>query len=91
MIKSMTCMVMLFYKVVRLIMIERYTTVAEIAKKWGVKPRTVQIMCAEGRIVGVTKFGRAWAIPVDADKPKDNRIITGEYKDWRKIQKNSEE
>lgn len=72
-------------------MIEGYTTVAEIAKKWGVKPRTVQIMCAEGRIAGVTKFGRAWAIPVDADKPKDNRIITGQYKDWRKTQKNSEE
>ena len=35
-------------------------------------------MCAEGRIAGVTKFGRAWAIPVDADKPKDNRIITGQ-------------
>ena len=72
-------------------MIEGYTTVAEIAKRWGVKPRTVQIMCAEGRIAGVTKFGRAWAIPVDEDKPKDNRIITGQYKDWRKTQKNSEE
>ena len=80
-----------FYFAVRLIMIEGYTTVAEIAKRWGVKPRTVQIMCAEGRIAGVTKFGRAWAIPVDADKPKDNRISTGEYKDWRKTQKNSEE
>lgn len=78
-------MVMLFSILfVRLIMIEEYTTVAEIAKKWGVKPRTVQIMCAEGRIAGVTKFGRAWAIPVDADKPKDNRIVTSEYKDWRK-------
>ena len=33
---------------------------------------------------------RAWAISVDADKSKDNRIITGEYKDWRKTQKNSE-
>lgn len=72
-------------------MIKGYTTVDEIAKKWGVKPRTVQIMCAEGRIAGVTKFGRAWAIPVDADKPKDNRIITGQCKDWRKTQKNSEE
>lgn len=72
-------------------MIKGYTTVDEIAKKWGVKPRTVQIMCAEGRIAGVTKFGRAWAIPVDADKPKDNRIISGQYKDWRKTQKNSEE
>ena len=40
-------------------MIEGYTTVKEIAKKWNVKPRTVQIMCAEGKIEGVTKFGRA--------------------------------
>lgn len=31
-------------------MIKGYTTVAEISDKWGVKPRTVQIMCAEGRI-----------------------------------------
>lgn len=85
-------MVMLFSILsVRLIMIEGYTTLAEIAKKWGVKSRTVQIMCAEGRIAGVTKFGRTWAIPVDTDKPKDNRIMTGQYKDWRKTQKNSEE
>ncbi|MCU6716639.1 helix-turn-helix domain-containing protein [Roseburia amylophila] len=65
-------------------MIEGYTTVAEIAKKWGVRPRTVQIMCAEGKIEGVTKFGRAWAIPVNSDKPIDSRITTGEYKNWRK-------
>lgn len=92
MIRSIADLVMLFSILsVRLIMIEGYTTVSEITKKWGVKPRTVQIMCVEGRITGVTKFGRAWAIPVDADKPKDHRIITGEYKDWRKTQNNSEE
>ena len=85
-------MVMLFFVLsVRLIMIEGYTTVAEIAKRWGVKPRTVQIMCAENKIAGVTKFGRAWAIPAGANKPKDHRIITGEYKDWRKTHKNSGE
>lgn len=72
-------------------MIEGYTTVAEISDKWGVKPRTVQIMCAEGRIKGATKFGRAWAIPVNADKPTDNRIITGKYKDWRRGQPDNEE
>ena len=44
-------------------------------------------MCAEGKIEGVTKFGRAWAIPVDVEKPKDNRITTGEYVDWRKTSK----
>lgn len=72
-------------------MIEGYTTVAEIAKKWGVKTRTVQIMCAEGKIAGVTKFGRAWAIPATAEKPTDNRITTGEYRNWRKTQKDIEE
>lgn len=72
-------------------MIEGYTTVAEIAKKWGVKHRTVQIMCAEGKIAGVTKFGRAWAIPATAEKPTDNRITTGEYRNWRKTQKDIEE
>ena len=25
-----------------------------------------------------------FSIPVDADRPKDNRIVTSEYKDWRK-------
>ena len=41
-------------------------------------------MCLEGRIEGVTKFGRSWVIPADAVKPTDNRITTGEYKNWRK-------
>lgn len=65
-------------------MIEGYTTVNEIADKWGITPRSVQILCSEGRIEGVTKFGKAWAIPVSAEKPTDKRITTGEYVDWRK-------
>lgn len=72
-------------------MIEGYTTVTEIAKKWGVKPRTVQIMCAEGKIAGVTKFGRAWAISVTAEKPTDNRVTTGEYRNSQKTPKDSDE
>lgn len=64
-------------------MIEGYATVNEIAEKWGINPRTVQIMCAEGRIKGATKFGRSWAVPVDAERPKDGRLISGKYKDWR--------
>lgn len=65
-------------------MIDGYVTVQDTAKKWGLKVRTVQIMCAEGKIEGVTKFGKAWAIPIDAEKPTDNRVVTGEYKNWRK-------
>ena len=41
-------------------------------------------MCAEGRIEGAKKFGRDWAIPADVEKPKDGRVTTGEYKNWRK-------
>lgn len=55
-------------------MLEGYTTVKEIAKKWNVKPRTVQIMCADGKITGAVKFGRDWAIPVDAKRPSDGRF-----------------
>lgn len=36
-------------------------------------------MCAEGKMEGVTKFGKAWAIPIDAKKTTDNRVITEEY------------
>ena len=65
-------------------MIEGYATVKDVSEKWGINPRTVQIMCAEGRIIGATKFGNIWAIPIDAEKPIDNRITSGEYKNWRK-------
>lgn len=68
-------------------MIEGYATVKEISKKWGLTPRTVQIMCVEGKIEGVTKFGNAWAIPANTVKPTDNRITSGEYINWRKHKK----
>lgn len=53
-------------------------------KKVGLTVRTVQIMCADGKIEGVTKFGNVWAIPMNAEKPTDNRIVSEEYKNWRK-------
>ena len=48
-------------------------TVKEAAAKWGITPRQVQLLCATGRIHGAVRFGHAWAIPVDAQKPKDKR------------------
>ncbi len=71
-------------------MIEGYTTVKEIAQKWGLTSRTVQILCSEGKIEGVTKFGKAWAIPADAEKPTDNRVTSGKYRNWRNKSKNNE-
>lgn len=63
---------------------EGYITIQEAAEKWNLTPRRVQVMCAKGQIAGVTKFGRVWAIPADVERPKDGRITTGEYRNWRK-------
>lgn len=65
-------------------MIEGYTTIKNIAEKWGITPRRVQVMCSQEKIPGAVKFGRDWAIPINADKPEDGRITTGEYRNWRK-------
>ena len=50
-----------------------YISIAEAAEKWGITPRRVQVLCAQGRIPGLTKFGKAWAIPKNAEKPIDRR------------------
>lgn len=57
-------------------MIDGYLTVKDISDKWNLKPRTVQIMCAEGKISGAVKFGRDWAIPKETERPKDRRMNT---------------
>lgn len=63
---------------------EDYLTVKEIAKKWCITVRRVQKLCNDGKINGAIKFGRDWAIPICAEKPKDGRVTTGKYKNWRK-------
>ena len=54
-------------------------TVKEAAGKWGLSVRRVQLLCVEGRIEGAIKHASVWAIPKGAEKPKDERIITGKY------------
>ena len=56
-----------------------YTTIHEIAKRWEVSDRRVNVLCAEGRIEGAVKFGNTWAIPEDAEKPADARVKSGKY------------
>ena len=65
-------------------MVKVYLSIKETAEKWGVTPRRVQVLCATGRIEGAGKLGREWAIPADAERPKDERVTTGEYRNWRK-------
>lgn len=55
-----------------------YMTVKQAAEKWGISDRRVRILCSEGKILGVTREGRSWKIPVDAKKPEDGRYKTAE-------------
>ena len=51
-----------------------YMTPKEAAERWNISERRVQILCAQDRIEGAIKFGKVWAIPKTANKPKDERI-----------------
>ena len=65
-------------------MIGNYMSVQEASEKWELTNRMVQKMCADGKIEGVLKFGKSWAIPEDAEKPVDKRIRNGEWIGYRK-------
>lgn len=45
----------------------------------GIVREKTSTICNEGMIPGVIKFGRSWAIPMDAQKPVDKRIKSGKY------------
>jgi len=65
-------------------MISGYKTIKDMSEKWGITPRRIQVLCAEGRIEGAERAGKMWLIPEEAEKPKDARETSGEYKNWRK-------
>ena len=52
-------------------MIEGYLSIREVAEKWNLTPRRVQVLCVTGRIEGAGKIGNVWAIPADANRPDD--------------------
>ena len=56
-----------------------YLSIKQTSEKWGITVRRIQVLCTEGRIPGATKIGSYWAIPADAEKPKDQRIKSGKY------------
>lgn len=56
-----------------------YISIVEAAEIWGISRRRVQILCLQGRIPGVEKLGKSWAIPRYAKKPKDARVKSGKY------------
>lgn len=50
-----------------------YTTIREIAQRWGITNARVHQLCQDGRIPGAVYENRHWRIPVDAKKP----VVTG--------------
>jgi len=56
-----------------------YLTAQQAAEKWGISLRWVQTYLKQDRIEGAVRFGHAWMIPTNADKPSDARIKSGKY------------
>ena len=48
-------------------------TIKEASEKWGSGSRRVNTLCNEGRINGASKIADVWVLPVDAEKPRDER------------------
>jgi len=71
-------------------MLKDYMTIREASEKWGVTARRVQVLCADGRVKDAVRFGREWAIPIDAEKPEDKRVTSGKYRNWRNREKNTD-
>lgn len=50
-----------------------YIKVSQAAEKWGISPRRVRTLCAEGKIEGVIRKGNLYLIPENTTKPADRR------------------
>ena len=57
----------------------KYLSAKQTAVKWGISSRRIQILCKEDRVPGAFIVGNSWAIPENAEKPKDARIKSGKY------------
>ena len=51
----------------------------EMAQRWGISTTRIARLCREGRIEGAQKCKKAWLIPVDAQRPADGRVKSGNY------------
>ena len=56
-----------------------YLSIRQTSEKWNVSARWINDLCSEGRIPGAMKIGSYWAIPENAERPRDARIKTGKY------------
>ncbi len=51
-----------------------FLTPNEVAKKWNITSRQVQILCKTDRIPGAIQVSRIWLIPENAEKPTKSRV-----------------
>lgn len=58
-------------------------SVSEYAIRYNKDPGNIRRLLASGRMEG-TKVGHQWVIEENTPYPDDNRISTGEYRNWRK-------
>lgn len=56
-----------------------YLSIRQISERWDISPRRIQVLCSNNRIPGAFRVGSVWAIPSNAEKPKDARIKSGKY------------
>ena len=60
-----------------------YYTVTEYASLVGKDPGNIRRMLINGVMAG-EKLGKQWVIPKDTKYPDDNRIKSGNYRNWRR-------
>lgn len=63
-----------------------FMTLKEASVEWGISARRINALCVEERIPGAQKLGNMWIIPIDAEKPKDERIKSGKYIKFDKLE-----
>ena len=54
-----------------------FLSTTQAAEKWGISSRRIQKLCSEDRIPGAIRIGNYWAVPAEAEKPRDERIKSG--------------
>lgn len=57
-----------------------YLSIRQTSKLWGISVRRIQVLCTGNRIPGAVRIGYSWAIPREAEKPKDARVKSGIHK-----------
>ena len=64
----------------------KFYTVSQYAQVSGKDPGNIRRMLIRGILPG-EKVGNQWLIPKGTEYPKDRRVKTGEYRNWRQIVK----